>query len=142
MNPRDYEIAVYAQSVWQLANSSDGHEITAVACALRNNVVARLGQTAPYASFLEACEDSLKAYPVRPRPQLTDRAFIELLRWIEECYNCEMVDITASLDNPNGARYFARVTQIPEDHWFRLEILDKQAIHPLIGTFGSMQFFS
>ena len=146
MTPRDFEIALFASTVWQVARSSDQNELLAVACSLRNNVVPRIGSVAPFASFAEACDAALKVYPLRPPPSLADPAFVAppegLLCVIESIYDCSMPDITATQDHPNGARYFARVTTLGLNDWFQLEIVNKQGQHPLIGTFGAMQFFA
>jgi hypothetical protein len=34
------------------------------------------------------------------------------------------------------------VANIAEDDWFRLEIINKQEQHPLLGTWGALQFFA
>ena len=146
MTPREYEIAVFAGTVWQLARSSDVNELAAVGVTLRNHVVPRIGQVATYPSFLEACEDFIRVYPVRLRPTLTEPAFVDrtegFLAIAESIYDCSYPDITATHDHPNGAKYFNRVSQLDPSDWFVLEITNKQGIHPLIGTFGAMQFFS
>lgn len=146
MLPQDYEIAVYAQTVWRLAHSSDTNELISVALVLRNHVVPRIGQVATYGSFEEACREFTKVYPTRDFPSLTDPAFVSqpegLLCQITDIYTCTAKDITATHDHPNGAKYFARVANLNPNDWFSLEIVQKQGQHPLIGTFGSMQFFS
>jgi hypothetical protein len=146
MVPQDYEIAFYAQTVWRLAHSSDTNELVAVANVVRNYVVPRLGQVAVYSSFTEACFEFMKVYPLRELPFLTDPAFVSqpegLLCQITDIYTCAAKDITATHDHPNGARYFARVAHLDPNDWFQLEIVNKQGQHPLLGTFGSMQFFS
>lgn len=146
MSPREYEIAFFAQVTWMVSRSSDTNETTAVACTIRNHVVPRIGQVATYPSFSAACEDFLRVYPIRPRPSLEDPAFVShpdgLLANIKEIYNCAYADVTATHDHPSGARYFARVTTLEPNDWFQLEIVNKQALHPLLGTWGSLQFFS
>jgi hypothetical protein len=145
MNPREYEIAFFAQTVWRVARSSDQNELVACACAIRNYVVPRIGQVATYTSFSEACDAFLLVYPTRPRPSMDDPAFVSqpngLLANIEEIYSCSYADVTATHDHPGGARYFSRVTTLDPNDWFQLEIVNKQAIHPLLGTWGSLQFF-
>ena len=145
MSPVDYECMFYAQTVWRVARSSDQNELIAVASVIRNHVVPRLGQVATYSSFEIACRDFLQVYPTRELPSLTDPAFVSapegLLYNIAGIYNCETPDITATHDHPNGAKYFNRVSQLDPSDWFVLEITNKQGQHPLIGTFGSLQFF-
>ena len=145
MSPVDYECMFYAQTVWRVARSSDQNELAAVASAIRNHVIPRIGQVVTYPSFEIACRDFLQVYPTRELPSLTDPAFVSapegLLYNIAGIYNCETPDITATHDHPNGAKYFNRVSQLDPSDWFVLEIVNKQGIHPLIGTFGSLQFF-
>ena len=145
LTPQDYEIAMFAQATWRLARSSDQNELIAVACVLRNHIMPRLGQVATYRSYMECIVDFFKVYPTRELPSLTDPAFVSapegLLFNIAGIYNCETPDITATHDHPNGAKYFNRVSQLEPSDWFVLEITNKQGQHPLIGTFGSMQFF-
>jgi hypothetical protein len=143
MNPVDYECAFFAQTVWCVSCTSDQNELIAVATTIRNHVIPRIGQIATYPSFAEACEAFLKICPTRPRPPLTDPAFVNTLLFnIADIYNCEYPDVTSTHDHPNGARYFARVANIAEDDWFRLEIINKQEQHPLLGTWGALQFFA
>lgn len=145
MTPREYEIAVFAQTVWQLARSSDVNELAAVACTIRNLVIPRIGQIAAFPSYLEACEASILVYPTRQRPALTDIAFTDptsgFLAIAEDIYDCSYQDITASHDHSNGAKYFYSVSGLAADHWFQIEILNQPEKHPLLGTFGALQFF-
>jgi hypothetical protein len=143
VTPRDYEVAMYAQAVWRLAHSSDSMELLAVACSVRNMVVpSPLSSRQPYASYSAACEDYLANFPTRGLPTLTDDEFVlppdGLLCVIGGVYDCTIRDVTSTQDNPHGARWFARVTALPTNHW--LQNVIKTA--PLIGTFGSMQFFA
>jgi hypothetical protein len=146
LTPYDYEIAFYAQTCWRLANSSDANELTAVAATIRNHVLPKLGQVATYESYTEACLGFLDTHPLRPYPSMQDEAFISrpygLLYNIGQIYSGEMADITATHDHPSGARFFARVTSLGADDWRKLQIVDKPAIHCLLGTWGSMQFWS
>jgi hypothetical protein len=141
LSPLDFEVAFYALSTWRLARTSNQDELLAVACTIRNHVVPRLGQVAAYKSFYEACQDFAKIYPIRALPDLTDPAFVStdgLLYHITRVYTCEHPDVTATHDHPNGARFFAN----EPDDWFRAEIIGRPDIHPLIGSFGSMQFYA
>jgi hypothetical protein len=141
VNPLEYEVAFYAQTVWQLARSSNQDELLAVACVIRNHVVPRLGQVAAYPSFYEACQDFLAVYPShRPIPSLSEPAFVApggLLFNISAIYDCSYEDVTATHDHPNGAKYFAN----EPDDWFKAEIAGRPDIHPLIGQYGSMYFY-
>jgi hypothetical protein len=141
MNPLLYEQAFFAQSVWVLARTSDDMELLAVASTIRNHVIVRgLGKIPTYRTFSEACDDFLANYPQRPRPKLDDPAFVApggLLFQIESIYDCSYQDVTATVDHPEGAKYFAN----QPDDWFKAEIAGRPDIHPLIGTFGSMMFY-
>lgn len=140
MSPLEYEIAFYAASTWRLARTSDSMELLAVASVLRNHVMPRLGQISRYKSFYECCQDFLTVYPCRALPSLSDPAFVSkegLLFNINKVYNCELPDVTSTHDHPAGALYFAN----EPDEWFRTEIIARPDVHPLIGNFGSMQFY-
>lgn len=145
MTPRDYEIALFAQTVWRVANSSDTNELLAVACAIRNHVLPKIGQTATYPSYTDACIGFLDTHPLRPLPFLEDESFFSrpqgLLCQARDIYSGNMMDITANHSNPLGARFFARVVNLRDDDWRKKEIVQRPAIHPLLGTWGSMQFF-
>ena len=143
VTPREYEVAFFAQTVWRLAHSSDENELMAVACAVRNLVIPRPGTVPIYASFSEACEDCLRIYPTRPRPVLTDIAFVSpngLLAQINDVYDGTYPDVTATQNHLAGARYFSRVANLPDDDWFKQAIVNN-AKHPLLGSWGSMQFY-
>lgn len=140
MTPLDYEMAFYAQTVWQLSRSSNLDEMLAVACVIRNHVMPRIGKISVYKSYYEACQDFLKICPKRGLPSLSDPAFVSmdgLLFHLGRIYRCEDPDVTATHDHPDGAKYFAN----EPDDWFRAEIIGKPDIHPLLGTWGSMQFY-
>lgn len=141
MNPLEFEQAFYAQTVWQLSRSSNMDEMLAVACVIRNHVIPRLGVISAYKSYYDACQDFLKTFPRRELPSLSDPAFVStdgLLFHLGRIYSCEDPDVTATHDHPNGAKYFAN----EPDDWFRAEIIGKPDIHPLLGTWGSMQFYA
>lgn len=145
LTPRDYEITLFAQTVWRVANSSDLNELNAVACAIRNHVMPKMGDVATYDSYAEACAGFLETHPLRPMPNMTDVEFVArphgLLCYIDKIYSGEMPDITATHDHPSGARYFARVISLPDDDWRKSQIVGRPSGHPLLGTWGSMQFF-
>lgn len=144
LTPRDYEVAFFAQTCWRVANSSDVNELQAVACAIRNHVLPKLGEIATYESYTEACVQFLNTHPLRDYPGNED-AFISrpqgLLYNIGSIYSGATPDITATHDHPKGARFFARVISLPADDWRMVEIVKRPSGHPLLGTFGSMQFF-
>lgn len=146
ITPSQYELAFYAQTVWRLAFSSDVNELTAVACTVRNHVIPKMGQITDYDSYLDACEAFLNNYPVRENPTRDDIAFFSrpdgILYNIERIYNCEQIDITATHDQPAGAKYFARVISLAPDDWRKIQIVNRPTGHPLLGTFGSMQFYA
>lgn len=144
MTPREYEIAQYARAVWMLAKSGTVAELLAIACTIRNHVVPKPGGTASYDSFSEACGAFLALFPVRQPPTLQDPAFVSpngLLSQIEDIYDCTAIDLTATHDQPGGARFFARVVEVEPESWFDLEIIKRSAVHPLLGTWGAQQFF-
>jgi hypothetical protein len=145
LTPRDYEIAFYAQSVWRLANSSDINELMAVAATIRNHVLPKLGEVSTYKSYSEACLSFLGTHPLRAHPTADDDAFFArpygLLSTISSIYSGQTPDITATHDHPKGAKFFARVTSLSPGDWRKIEIVNRPSGHPLLGTFGSMQFF-
>ena len=145
MKPSTFEAAFLAQTVWSLARSSNTDELTAIACTLRNHVVPRMGQVAAFKTFTEACENFLAVYPLRERPTLQEPAFISypdgLLAVIEAIYSCSFPDTTSTQAFPNGAKYFARVSELKDDDWRKVEVVNRPGVHPLIGTIGSQQFF-
>lgn len=145
MDPVEYEIAFFAQTVFRISRSSDVNELAAVACTIRNHVVPRLGQVGTYPSFEAACLDFLKVYPNRDLPLLTDPAFVShpdgLLHIATDIYDCSYPDITATQDHPGGAKFFNHVSDLPADDWFYIEVISQPEKHPLLGTFGGMQFF-
>ena len=141
MNPQEYEQAFLALTAWQVSATSSVDEMVAVACTIRNHVIVRgLGKVPTYRSYSEACEDFLANYPQRSRPKLDDPAFVApggLLFQIGSIYDCTAEDVTATHDHPEGAKYFSN----RPDDWFRAEIIDRPDVHPLIGSWGAMQFY-
>jgi hypothetical protein len=141
MNPLEYEQALLALTAWQVSATSSVDEMVAVACTIRNHVIVRgLGNVPTYRSYSEACEDFLANYPQRARPKLDDPAFVAphgLLFQIAGIYDCTAEDVTATHDHPEGAKYFSN----RPDDWFRAEIIDRPNVHPLIGSWGAMQFY-
>jgi hypothetical protein len=119
-------------------------ELLAVACTIRNHVVSRPGSDwLVYPNYMVACDEFMGNCPTRPAPELTEDALITppdgLLCVINGVYDCTIRDVTSNHDHPTGAKYFARVAALKEDSsdWLRIAA----AARPLIGTFGSMQFY-
>lgn len=144
LTPRDYEVAFFAQTVWRVANSNDVNELLAVACTIRNHVLPKIGEVATYESYTEACRQFLSTHPLRDYPSDED-AFVSrpqgLLYNIGSIYSGQQPDITATHDHPKGAKFFARVTSLLADDWRKIAIVNRPTGHPLLGTWGSMQFF-
>lgn len=133
-----------AQTTWQLSKSDTLNELIAIACVLRNHVIPRIGQVATYSSYMEACRDFLEAFPSRKPPTLEEPVFIApdgFLSVVDGIYDASSPDITATHDHPNGACFFCRPTQVEPGSWVDLEIIKKPAHHPLLGTWGSQQFY-
>lgn len=155
MQAADYEKMLLAATTWQLAVNSDINELLAIACTIRNWVVPRYGvQRLPmngkayFKSYSEAAETFLALYPTRPLPAITEPALIDqddgLLVMIDGVYDCTTLDLTSSRAFPGGARYFGRgaIGTHRVQGPYRDEVLQHQDIHPLIGTFGSQQFYA
>jgi hypothetical protein len=140
VTPQTYEAAVLATTSWRLALSTSVDELAAIACTIRNHVIPRPGQIATYKSFPDACEDFLKAYPIREAPKTTEDALVAptvgLLAIIDSIYECSYPDITATQTTP-GARYFARTAFLDTADW-RWPLVQSR---PVLGTFGAQQFF-
>jgi hypothetical protein len=155
MQSSDYEKALLVAASWQLACNNDVNELLAIACTIRNWVVPRYGVPRfpdvrfgklYYPSYSEAVESFLQLYPIRSLPAANEPALIDpdegLLVMIEGVYDCTLNDVTGSKAFPGGARYFARSNRQHSDDWFGKEILaHQQDTHPLIGNFGSQQFY-
>lgn len=135
MTPRDYEIAVLAQTAWRLASTDNQDEILAIACTIRNWVLPRPGMPPMiFASFSVACENYLDQMPLRSAPRLQqDLAFSTgphaILRNAAAIYDGEYPDVTA-LQGGRGARYFGRQMDMDPNE------------HPLLGTWGGQQFYA
>jgi len=146
MTPNQFECAFFAETIWRLAQSNNTDELLAIGSTIRNHVIPRMGQRGAFNSYSEACEAFLSLYPVRERPGMQEQALVSypdgLLAVIDGIYDCSIADLTASSSFPNGAKYFARVTILKEDDWRKRDIVDRQGIHSLIGTWGAQQFFT
>lgn len=143
MTPENYEIALLANSAWRLAKVNDINELVAICCVIRNHAVPRMG-VGLSRSYSEVIEDFLSTYPLRPNPAINEPLLVAsggLFEVIDDIYHCSYVDITASRSQPLGAKFFARVQNMPEDDW-RWEIIRDQAHHPLIGGFGGQNFYA
>lgn len=143
MTPADYEKAMLANAAYRLAYMDNVDELIAIACTIRNHVTPRMG--APqYKSFSAAIEDFFSLYPVRSNPAINSPVLTGhtgILSFVGDIYDGRYADITASHNNPLGARYFARVQSLPQDDWRFAEIVSRPELHPLIGTFGSQAFY-
>lgn len=150
MQSSEYEKGLLVQASWRLSRSNDINELVAVACVIRNWVVPKLYQgvlrqplvSALYhGTFTEAIKELYSAYPLRPLPNVDEPVLIDpsegLLLAVDGVYDCSTPDATSSKAFPGGARYFARAGT-PE--WMK-EIIGRGE-HPLIGNFGSSQFYA
>lgn len=155
MQLEEYEKAVLVATSWQVAKSADINELLAVACTIRNWVIPKhtfpgypirvpMREKLYYQSYSEACEEFLSIYFIRGLPRANEPAIVDpdegLLAKIDSIYDCTLPDMTSSSANPLGARYFNRGTD--PTLWVYTNIVQDQSRHPLIGTFGSMQFYA
>lgn len=144
MTAADYEKGLIVSATFRLAKTDDVNELLAIACVIRNLVVPRLGKRPEFSSYTEAIGEMLVAYDLRPLPRHDNPALVDpedgLLLKVDAVYDCSLPDVTSSHAHPNGARFFG-MTRHPSG-WFQAAILDRQDVHPLIGTFGSQQFFA
>ena len=145
----DYEKALLVAASWQLALTNDINELLAVASVIRNWVVPKfqarvypMREKTYHASYTDAIREFLELYPVRPLPNVNESVLVDpvegLLLKVDQVYDCSLIDLTSSRAAPFGARYFGRSRNPSE--FFAKEVLQRQDLHPLIGTFGSMQF--
>jgi len=150
MQQEAYEKAILAMSCWRLARTNDTNELLAIACTLRNWLVRR-----PFAdqrgliyfdTYISAIESFMSVCPLRDMPRGNEPAMIDpsegLLRRIDGVYDCSQPDITSNHANPQGARYFGPACEIGNGTWFDTEVLQRQGVHQLVGTFGGQQFFT
>lgn len=146
MTQADYEKALLVMVSWQLACSHDVNELLAIACVIRNWVVPRLGEAPVYRTYSEACAYFLLAYQPRQMPEGNEPSLIDpdegLMAKVDAVYDNSQLDVTSSQQHPRGARYFARVVSLQLPEWFKATVLDQQGKHPLIGTWGSQQFYA
>ena len=148
MQSVEYEKGLLVQAVWRLARSSDTNELLAVGCALRNWIIRR-GPLSPgqkyFSNYTEAIAEFMETYPLRSLPKINEPALIDpregLLARIDGIYDCSAVDLASSHVNTQGARYFGAAREIGSGSKFDREVLSNQGAHPLIGTFGSLQFY-
>jgi hypothetical protein len=151
MTQADLEKGLLVIAAWRLAKSNDPNELLAIMSVIRNWVVPRYGvkvepmvQETYYKSYSAAIADFFEIYPTRGLPAINEPALIDpvegLLLKVDSCYSCDMVDTTSSRAFPGGARYFGRAASPTE--WFQRTVLARQDVHPLIGSFGSVQMFA
>jgi len=153
----DYEKGLLVQACWRLARNNDVNELLAIGCTIRNWIVTRMFSangyrvawpgtlgTVYFPNYATAVAMFLEHYPARSAPGVIEPAIVDptegLLAQIDSVYDCSLPDLTSTRGFPGGARYFGRVTSVPE--WFKAEILARQDAHPLIGSFGSQQFYA
>jgi hypothetical protein len=137
MRVREYEMALLALTAVRAAKSDSIDEWVAIACVIRNQVL-RFGKT-----YSQVCE---RFVVNRDWPDIRHPALIHpstgLLAQVDAIYKNEAPDITSNHLHKEGALYFARVVEHQgKGTDFEEQILKHQDEHPLIGTFGTQQFF-
>lgn len=137
MTSSQYEQALLALSAWRAAKSTNIDEILAVACVIRNHVL-KFGRT-----YSKVCEGLIinQGYPDIRHPELI-KPNGGLLSQVEAIYKNDLPDLTSNHNHPDGALYFARVVEhqgTGDD--FEERIIKQYLAHPLIGTWGTQQFF-
>ena len=144
MTQADYEKGLLVAATFRLAKSDDVNELLAISCVLRNLVVPRYGQVAEYPSYTDALTAVLEAYELRPLPRHDNPALIDpdegLLGKIDSVYDNSLPDVTSSRTHPGGARYFGSASR--PGGWFHSQVISRQDIHPLIGSWGAQQFYA
>lgn len=151
MTQAEYEKGLIVMATWRLACNNDVNELVAIACVLRNWVVPRWGSTTEpmvskptHASYSDAVAEFLSIYPTREFPRVNEAALVDpvegMLLKVDSLYDYSLVDLTSSRSHPAGARYFGRASKAGD--WFKRTVLERQDVHPLIGTFGSQQFYA
>ena len=146
MQAAEFEKGLLVLTAWRTSSGNGVNELFAIACTLRNWVVPRPGQAVPdYKSYTEAVLHFWENYPLRGFPKVNEPTLIDpnegLFVCIDQVYNNTVPDITSSQAFPNGARHFGRARLAIPGSWFYDNILSRQHEHPLIGTFGSQQFY-
>lgn len=137
MMPATYEAALLALRSYQAAKSDNADELLCIACVFRNRVM-KYGKT--YSQILEAAELN-RGWPDVRHPALIDPQN-GLLSQVEAIYRNETPDMTSNHLFRDGALWFGRA----QDHQntgdlFERTILQDPYNHPLIGQFGSQQFY-
>lgn len=142
MQPANYEAALLALASYRLAKSDNVDESIAIACVIRNHVI-RTGIVG--LTYTQVIQDFYKLRPTREWPSIANMTLTHpangILSQIDGVYGNKTPDVTANAQNVRGAMYFARVVDEDKDGWFTEEILKRQDIHPLVGTFGAQQFY-
>jgi hypothetical protein len=137
MQPKQFEKALLALRTWQAAKSDNMDELQAIACTFRNRVL-KFGKT--YSQVLEVAEVN------RDWPDIKHPLLIEptngLLAFVEGVYDNVQPDFTANHLHKNGALYFGHAfSHQDKGDWFDNTVLDNPNEHPLIGTWGTQQFY-
>lgn len=151
MQASEYEKGLLVQAAWRLARSADVNELLALVCVVRNWVIPKtypgivrqpLRSAVYHATFSEAVKELYELYPLRDLPRIDEPVLIDpsegLLLAVDGLYDCSTPDQTSSKAYPGGARYFSRMGT-PD--WMK-EIIGRPNEHPLIGSFGSQQFYA
>jgi hypothetical protein len=137
MTAKQYERALLALRSWQAAKSDNIDEIIAIACVFRNQVL-HYGKS--YTQILEKAEIN-QGWPDIRHPALINPN-TGLLAQIDAIYDNTAPDVTSNHLHKEGALYFGRVVEHQgKGTDFEENILKHQDEHPLIGTWGSQQFF-
>ena len=141
---RQFEIAMLALFAYRAAKTNDRTELLAILSTVRNRVY-RTQKT--YSEVIENFYTELDYFGgpgLRHYPNILDEVLTDpesgLLKMAEDVYDNESVDVTA-YGRENGALYFSRVVDVKPSDPFQTEILDRQDVHSLVGTFGGQQFY-
>jgi hypothetical protein len=137
MTPKMYECGLLALSAWRASKSDNIDEILAIASVLRNRVIAY------NKTYSQVCEAAIvnRSWPDIRHPALIHPAS-GILAAVDGIYDNSVPDYTSNHLHKNGALHFARVVEhqgTGDD--FEERIIKQYEAHPLIGTFGTQQFF-
>jgi hypothetical protein len=134
---KSYEKSMLAWATWRAAKSDNIDELLAIACTFRNRWL-RYGK-AP-SQVLEAAEIN------RPWPDIKHPIFIDpqngLLQAVEDIYDNIAPDYTSNHLQKDGALWFCQAFEHQGKRtWMDINILDNPNEHPLIGQWGTQQFY-
>jgi hypothetical protein len=138
LSSKSLDMGILVLATYRAAKSEDLNELTAIMSTLRNRAL-RWGQT--YLQIAEKAEVN-QGYPAANCPALITPG-TGLLAIVESVYDLSAPDFTSNLNFKEGALYFGRPTdEQGTGSWFELNILKEKDAHKLIGTFGTMQFYT